>query len=383
MPHDIKKGISEKVPDGATPTDTDEIELSDEKFEELYDRIESVFQIYDVASDEGTLFFYGIPNEDLKEIYHKLWIPFAELGYQFTIKYELGEHILIASPIIEKPERVWINAMLAIITIFTTMLAGATMFGVDLANNPSQFTQGLPFALAIMTVLGSHEMGHYIAARMHGMRTSLPYFIPFPTFIGTMGAIIKHRGPIPSRKALFDVGVTGPLVGLVASIFVTIIGLNLPAVVPPQDMLMMELQNPPLFEMLVNLVGSVGEFIHPVAFAGWVGMLVTLLNLLPSGQLDGGHVLRAMMGEKAKYFSSIMPYVLLMLGIYVSFVMKQNGFIWVFWALFLSLFAAAGHPTPLDDDIELDSTRMAVGVLTFVLGILCFTLVPFTIVPVT
>ncbi len=376
MPDDISK----KVQDGAAPTDTNEITLTDEKFEELYDQIESVFQIYDVASDDGTMFFYGIPNEDLKVIYQKLWTPFAEMGYQFAIKYELGEHILIASPFVDKPERVWINALLAIATIFTTMFVGARMFGVDLANNPSQFTQGLPFTLAIMTVLGSHEMGHYIAARMHGMHTSLPYFIPFPTIIGTMGAIIKHRGPIPSRKALFDVGVTGPLIGLAASIFVTIIGLNLPAVAPPQDMIMMELQNPPLFEILVNLVGSVGEFIHPVAFAGWVGMLVTLLNLLPSGQLDGGHVLRAMMGEKAKYVSSIMPYVLLVIGIYVTFIMKQSGFIWIFWALLLSLFAAAGHPTPLDDDIELDNNRMAIGVITFVLGILCFTLVPFTII---
>lgn len=376
----MPENIPEEVQDGATPTDTNEITLTDEKFEELYDQIESVFQIYDVASDDGTLFFYGIPNEDQKVIYQKLWTPFAEMGYQFAIKYELGEHILIASPFVEKPERVWINALLAIATIFTTMFAGATMFGVDLASDPSQFTQGLPFTIAIMTVLGSHEMGHYIAARIHGMRTSLPYFIPFPTFIGTMGAIIKHRGPIPSRKALFDVGVSGPLIGLAASIFVTIIGLNLPTVAPPQDMIMMELQNPPLFELLVNLVGSVGEFIHPVAFAGWVGMLVTLLNLLPSGQLDGGHVLRAMMGEKAKYVSSVMPYVLLMIGIYVTFAMKQNGFIWVFWALFLSFFAAAGHPTPLDDEMELDNNRMAIGVITFVLGILCFTLVPFTII---
>ena len=376
----MQDDIPKQVQDDATPTDTDKIALTDEKFEELYDQIESVFQIYDVASDDGTLFFYGIPNEDLKEIYQKLWTPFAEMGYQFAIKYELGEHILIASPFVDKPERVWINALLAIATIFTTMFVGARMFGVDLANNPSQFTQGLPFTLAIMTVLGSHEMGHYIAARMHGMHTSLPYFIPFPTIIGTMGAIIKHRGPIPSRKALFDVGVAGPLIGLAASIFVTIIGLNLPAVAPSQDMMMMELQNPPLFEMLVNLVGSVGEFIHPVAFAGWVGMLVTLLNLLPSGQLDGGHVLRAMMGEKAKYVSSMMPYILLVIGIYVTFITKQSGFIWIFWALLLSLFAAAGHPTPLDDEIELDNNRMAIGVLTFVLGILCFTLVPFTII---
>ncbi|MGP8321367.1 MAG: site-2 protease family protein [Methanosarcinaceae archaeon] len=376
MPNDIP----EEMQNSTAHTDTAKIKITDESFEELYDQIESVFQIYDAVENNGTLFFYGTPKKDTNVIFQKLWVPFAERGYQFALKYELGEHILIASPFVEKRERVWINVVLAIATIFTTMIAGAGMFGVDLASTPSQFTKGLPFTIAIMTVLGSHEMGHYIAARMYGMRTSLPYFIPFPSFIGTMGAIIKHRGPIPSRQALFDVGVAGPLIGLVASVFVTIIGLNLPPVVPLQDVMMMELQNPPLFTLLVNLVGSVGEFIHPVAFAGWVGMLVTLLNLLPSGQLDGGHVLRAMMGENAKYVSSIMPYVLLIIGMYVSFVMKQSGFIWIFWALFLSFFAAAGHPTPLNDEIELDNNRMAIGVVTFVLGFFCFTLVPFTFI---
>ncbi|HJH32058.1 MAG TPA: site-2 protease family protein [Methanosarcinaceae archaeon] len=375
MPDDIPDEVLDHTPH----TDTVE-KMTDESFEELYNQIESVFQIYDAVENNGSLFFYGIPNEDSNVIFQKLWTPFAEKGYQFTIKYELGEHILVASPFVEKRERVWINVVLALATVFTTMLVGAEMFGVDLASAPSQIIQGLPFTIAIMTVLGSHEMGHYIAARMHGMHTSLPYFIPVPTIIGTMGAIIKHRGPIPSRKALFDVGVSGPLIGLAASILVTIIGLNLPPVIPSQDMMMMELQNPPLFTLLMNFVGSVGEFIHPVAFAGWVGMLVTMLNLLPSGQLDGGHVLRAMMGENAKYVSSIMPYVLLTIGIYVTYIMKQSGFIWIVWALFLSFFAAAGHPTPLNDEIELDNNRMAVGVITFVLGLLCFTFVPFTFI---
>ncbi|MGP8323744.1 MAG: site-2 protease family protein [Methanosarcinaceae archaeon] len=372
--------LSEEVQNSTPHTDTTGIKMTDESFDELCNQIESVFQIYDFVENNGTLFFYGIPNKDSNVIFQKLWTPFAQRGYQFALKHELGEHILIAYPFTEKRERVWINVVLAIATIFTTMLVGAGMFGVDLASNPSQFTQGLPFTIAIMTVLGSHEMGHYIAARMHGMHTSLPYFIPFPSFIGTMGAIIKHKGPIPSRQALFDVGISGPLIGLVASVFVTIIGLNLPPVVPSQEMMMMELQNPPLFTLLVNLVGQVGEFIHPVAFAGWVGMLVTMLNLLPSGQLDGGHILRAMIGKNAKYVSSMMPYVLLMLGMYVSFIMKQSGFIWIFWALFLSFFAAAGHPTPLNDEIELDNDRMAIGVVTFVLGFFCFTLVPFTFI---
>jgi len=352
---------------------------SDEILEELYHHVESVFGIYEVAYENGMLLFFGTPKTEIKTIYQQLWVPFADRGYQLTLKYELGEYILIAAPAVEERERVWINIVLAVATVFTTMLAGATMFGADVINDPSQFVQGLPFTIAIMTVLGSHEMGHYIAARVHGMRTSLPYFIPFPTLIGTMGAIIKHRGPIPNRKVLFDVGVAGPLVGLVASVLVTVVGLSLPPVAPPPGSSMIELQLPPLFLLIVELVGAAGETIHPVAFAGWVGMLVTLLNLLPAGQLDGGHILRAMIGERAKYVASMMPFVLLTLGIYVFYIMKLNGFIWIFWAMFLSFFAAAGHPVPLDDDMELDEKRIVIGIVTFVLGLLCFTMVPFTI----
>jgi membrane-associated protease RseP (regulator of RpoE activity) len=356
------------------------VPLPEEEIDELYRQVESVFRVYEIAYENEALLFYGIPKTDLKTLAQKLWVPFAEKGYQLHIRYELGEHVLIAVPVVEVRERVWVNAVLVVATIFTTMLAGATMYGVDLASNPSQFVQGLPFTIAIMTVLGSHEMGHYIAARLHGMRTSLPYFIPFPTLIGTMGAIIKHRGPIPNRKALFDVGVAGPLVGLVVSVIVALVGLTLPPVTLTTEMSMLELQLPPLFLLLVKIVGPMGETMHPVAFAGWVGMLVTLLNLFPAGQLDGGHILRAMIGERAVRVARIMPFILLVIGAYVSFLMKENGFIWLFWAVFLSLFAVAGHPTPLNDDIKLDDRRFALGVFTFILGLLCFTLIPFTIV---
>jgi membrane-associated protease RseP (regulator of RpoE activity) len=118
---------------------------------------------------------------------------------------------------------------------------------------------------------------------------------------------------------------------------------------------------------------------HPIAFAGWVGMLVTALNLIPAGQLDGGHVLRAMIGERAKEVSRVMPFILVSLGFYVTYILEQDGFLWVLWGLFLSFFAAAGHPKPLEDDIPLGKGRMALGIITFILGLLCFTLVPFQV----
>jgi membrane-associated protease RseP (regulator of RpoE activity) len=364
-------------------SDTDRKEqLQDNITNEMHKYIDPVFDVYEIRKGHNSsLYFYGDPKLDLKTIYKSLWKLFANKGYQLHIKSELGEHIIAATPYVEKKENVNVNLALAVATFFTTMFAGATMFGVDITGNPLQIVKGLPFTVAIMAVLGSHEMGHYFAAKWHGMRTSLPYFIPFPTIIGTMGAVIKHRGMIPDRKSLFDVGVSGPLIGLVVSIIVTVVGLSLnPVSQTTQQSVMLELGLPPLFLFFMELTGTVGNSIHPVAFAGWVGMFITLLNLLPAGQLDGGHILKAMFGNKSRYISSLMPFLLLGIGIYVNYILNKNGSIWLVWGLILSFFSMVGHPEPLEDSINLDKGRLAVGVVTFALGALCFTLVPFTIV---
>ena len=348
--------------------------------EELAEKINQLFSIYDIQHESGNIYFFGVPKEDLRIIYQKLWQAFSEKGYQFTFKYELGEHILIASPFTPARERKWINVVLALATVITTMVVGSFLFAADPITNPWDVLKGIPFTVAIMTILGAHEAGHYITAKRHGMRTSLPYFIPFPNMIGTMGAVIKHKGPIPNRKALFDVGISGPLIGLIVSVIVTMVGLLQPPITHAHQGLSIELGIPLLFELITRIVpnGSV-MIMHPIAFAGWVGMLVTALNLIPAGQLDGGHVLRAMMGEKAKAVSRAMPFILVSLGFYVTYYLEKDGFLWVLWGLFLSFFAAAGHPKPLNDDVPLGKGRMALGIIIFILGLLCFTLVPFQV----
>ncbi len=346
--------------------------------QELREKINQVFSIYDIQHVDGNIYFFGTPKEDIKIIFQKLWPLLSEKGFQFTIKYDLGEHILIASPFSPAKERLWINYVLAIVTIFTTMIVGSYLYGANPLQFPADVLKGLPFTIAIMTVLGAHEAGHYIVAKKHGMQTSLPYFIPFPNMIGTMGAVIKHRGPIPNRKALFDVGISGPLIGLFVSIVVTIIGLLQPPVPQTSDYFQIQLSNPLLFEFITRFIPLNTVLIsYPIAFAGWVGMFVTALNLIPAGQLDGGHVLRAMIGEKAKEVSRIIPFILISLGFYVTYILNHEGSIWVLWGIFLSFFAAAGHPRPLDDDIPLGKERMALGIITFFLGLLCFTIVPF------
>jgi membrane-associated protease RseP (regulator of RpoE activity) len=350
--------------------------------EELAGKINQFFTIYDIQHDNGNIYFFGVPKEDLRLIYQNLWQAFSEKGYQFTFKYELGEHILIASPFTPAKERKWINVVLALATIITTMVVGSFLFAADPISNPWDVLKGIPFTVAIMTILGAHEAGHYITAKRHGMRTSLPYFIPFPNMIGTMGAVIKHNGPIPNRKALFDVGVSGPLIGLFVSVVVTIIGLLQPPVTQTPGSLQVQLGIPLLFDFITRLIpGANGTAMHPIAFAGWVGMFVTALNLIPSGQLDGGHVLRAMLGEKASYVSNVIPFIFISLGFYLTYFQNRDGFLWVIWGLFLSFFAAAGHPKPLNDEIMLGKGRMILGVIAFIFGILCLTPVPFQMTP--
>ena len=390
-PQDTDLDIVDDVVDTAGTTDTADMMQTDEEAEEfIQDSIEfmvDVFSVYEVTYSDDAIYFYGTPKIEANVISKHISTHFYDLGYQTFLKYELGEHVIIVQPF--QPQnvknRVWVNVALAVVTFFTTMVAGSFLFGFNPFANPLYIFKGLPFTLAIMFVLGTHEMGHYLTAKRSGMHTSLPYFIPFPTIIGTMGAVIKHKGPIPNRKALFDVGISGPIVGLVASVIVTIIGLMLPPVVSQVslDEVAVQIQLPLLFEAIGGVLGAEltdTSVLHPVAFAGWVGMLVTALNLLPAGQLDGGHILRSMFGEKSAYVSGMLPFMLMSLGLYISLVMGQSGMLWIVWGFFLSLFAMAGHPAPLDDEDKLGMGRMVLGGVMFVVGILCVSLVPFQII---
>jgi len=340
------------------------------RFEEIKRRLEEEFIVYDVEPIENGVRFYVHPKYG--EISKDMRVFLTQLTAEYSIKIKnvYGELVLELKRV---KERIWINVVLFVATLITTTLMGATMYErFDLVG-------GLMFSMAVMFVLGSHEMGHYLAAKRWGMKTSLPYFIPFPTIIGTLGAIIKHRGAIPNRRALFDVGASGPLMGILASVIVIIVGFHIPFNPPRVEGERIVLGTPPLFKILAELSGYRGNYIHPVAFAGWVGLFITFLNLIPVGQLDGGHVLRAMIGKRADAISKVMPLILINVGIVVSYLYNVDDTIWVFWGLFTLFFALHPHPDPVDDVTPLDRRRMILGVVTFVLGLMCFTPVPFRI----
>jgi membrane-associated protease RseP (regulator of RpoE activity) len=273
-----------------------------------------------------------------------------------------------------KPRVIW-NIVLFILTLVTTVLAGALQEGVNPLKDPGQIPRGFPFALALMGILLAHELGHYLVAKRHGIDVTLPYFIPAPSFIGTFGAFIKMRSPARDRRMLLDIGAAGPLVGVVVSIPLLILGLSLSEVKRIEGQMGTNLGDSLLLWAISKLV--VGNLppghdviIHPVGFAGWIGLLVTSLNLLPVGQLDGGHVVYALVGEKQKKISKIVFAGLLALGIF-----GWEG--WLFWALLLWILGFR-HPRPLEWWVPLDRKRKVLGWVTLAVFVLTFIPVPFS-----
>lgn len=255
-----------------------------------------------------------------------------------------------------------INLILFLATLFSTWLVG-----------------GPWFSLAIMSILGAHEMGHFLMCRKYQVPATLPYFIPFPfpsyNPFGTLGALISMRGFFPNRKALFDIGAGGPLAGLAVTLPVLAIGLALSTVTPLNQETVhgLTLGECLLFKALSWLIlgyntNQMQVVLHPVAYAGWAGLFVTGLNLIPVGQLDGGHVMYALFGQRVKY---ITWGLIAALGILTYFNYS--------WALFFILLVIFGrrHPAPLDAWTPLDPCRRFLGYLFFLLFIITFTPFPF------
>ncbi|GCF13321.1 site-2 protease family protein [Haloarcula mannanilytica] len=311
-----------------------------------------------------------------------------------------NQYELIAEPVDTDTGGVpWLNIGLLLATIASTLYVGASAwYYIPVAEDPLRIFEAWPFVVAMLGVLGIHELGHYAAARYHGVDVTLPYFIPFPSYLGTMGAVINIRGRIPDRTALFDIGVAGPLAGLVATTVVTVIGLSIDPITVPERVansdtgVIITFNYPLLFQALEGLVNALGlgtevgpgESVHPIVFAGWAGMFFTFLNLLPVGQLDGGHIVRAIVGQRQETVAAAVPGALFALAGYLYFTRDPPpvGFgvwgLWVFWGLFATGLAYAGPARPTVDT-ALDRQRRLLGLFTLLLGLACFTPVPFEI----
>jgi len=295
-----------------------------------------------------------------------------------------------------------VQIILFLATLATTFLAGFFQSG--------SITGGISFSVALLFILGAHEMGHYTYGKRYGVDISPPYFIPAPPLIspiGTFGAFIKIRSPISTKMALFDIGIAGPLAGIIAAIPVIVVGLRLSKVVETGDRELQEgmsLGSPLIFSLLSDVfLGKVSEgrdiLLHPVAFAGWIGLFVTALNLIPAGQLDGGHIMYSLLSRKWYRRSSIsMVFILGILGIgtrplihlfhllwegvplssYKGLFIFDGWPGWIMWAVILSIMGTR-HPPTMYDEVPLDGRRRLLGVLAILVFIGCFTPVPIRI----
>jgi membrane-associated protease RseP (regulator of RpoE activity) len=263
---------------------------------------------------------------------------------------------------------------LMLMTLFTTTVIGAKIAGVtdqQWQADPAILLRGLPYAVALMAILGIHELGHYLAARFYNVRATLPYFIPIPFFLGTFGAFIQMREPVPHRKALFDIGIAGPIAGLIVTIPLLMWGLTQSEVVPLSDgsgLLNFESLNP-RFSLLLTvlskwaigseLTSSMAIHLHPVAVAGYIGLIVTAFNLMPVGQLDGGHIVHAMFGQR----TGVAIGQIVRLLVLVRALLEPQLLVWAF---FLLLLPIADEPA-LNDVSELDNWRDFWGLIALVI----------------
>ncbi|MCK4404597.1 MAG: site-2 protease family protein, partial [candidate division Zixibacteria bacterium] len=274
---------------------------------------------------------------------------------------------------IKKTEIPWTNIVLFLLTVFTTLLAGAYMNQADPFSNPLLIFKGVSFAVPLLLILTFHEFGHYIESRRAGIKVSLPYFIPGPTLFGTFGAVIKSKSPFKTRRDLLNVGAAGPIAGFVIAVIVVIIGLSHSQIVEEISGEGLILGESLIFKFLSWIVlkdvpEGYGVLLSPTAFAGWAGILVTMLNLLPIGQLDGGHIMYALLGKNQRKVATVTTLALIPLGY----------FLWMGWFLWVALvlLIKIGHPPTLNDQVPLGTKRKVIGWLAMFIFVLSFTPVP-------
>lgn len=350
------------------------------------------FPFYDVSQNVNAVaFFCRIDLDSLEENFNSLRRALSKEGYIPMLRYERGEHIIFVVKKQVRQERpVWVNYLLLVATVITCVLTGSILYMgyldiwsleniLDVFIFDNLLFGTVLFALPLMLILFCHEMGHYYISKRHGISTSLPFFIPIPPVlpnfnIGTFGALISSRDPMPDKKALFDVGIAGPVAGFIVAVPVTVIGIMTSEVVPGGELVSGQpvLSYSLLFRFFSDLILEIPEGfavnLSLVAFAGWIGMLITSVNLLPAGQLDGGHIFRSVLGEYQKYAGWLAVFIMVFTG-------------WMVFALIIVFMMGMAHPPPLNDATNLDDKRKLLFFVAVAILILCYIPFPIGFIP--
>jgi membrane-associated protease RseP (regulator of RpoE activity) len=353
--------------------------VAPDRFTAIQSAVEAAFRVNGVEVQDGRLVFEILPSAGDKERFLRLREALEPLGVLPLLRQRQGRTVILLSPKPPPARPQWaLPVALFAATFGTTFLVGYEgSMARCIPGLPGPLFAGVAFSLSLMAILFCHEMGHKLVSIRRGIDASLPFFIPMPPLfgfgIGTMGAVILTRTPAPNRDALFDLGASGPLAGFIVAIPILVYGIAhsvivSPAAVAASSCHFTSIPTPRLVDLMQAwlLHPATGEvFLHPMAFAGWVGLLVTGLNLLPAGMLDGGHVTRAVMGPRAHGVLSVVG-----AGIAAYF-----GY--VLMAALILLLLRRGHPGPLDDCSALSPGRRFVACV--LVGIFVLSFVPLTV----
>lgn len=391
-------------------------------FHQLDALIGRIFVIEDIAIGDPAKDFIvryrgRLRGEDSEAAYDQLATQLQPLKITPLFRMDEGRHAILLAPSRPKPtpSNPWINLSMFVLTLLSVALVGGLNELTEMPEDflrelPALVWKGWPFAVSLLAILGAHEFGHYLMGRHHGVHVTLPYFIPLPVQpFGTMGAVINMKEPPKNRRQLLDIGLAGPLAGLAVAIPVLILGLSLSELQPlptsiPAGMAFSLEGNSLLYLFLKFLVfgqllpapvsysatpallywvrffftstpyplGGMDVILHPVALAGWAGILVTALNLIPAGQLDGGHVIYVLLGRARAM--RMRPFILAAMAVL--------GLFWAGWWLWVALIFFMGriYAEPLDQITPLDGRRRALAIFAVIIFLLVFTPVPMSVI---
>ncbi len=372
----------------------------------LRDEIVNIFAVEQIETPrkatQGTIHFLGsLLMQDSEAAYDIIAKRWHTHDYTPMFRKDNGQVMLIAQPgvVIPRQSNPWINLGLAVATIISVQFSGAMYACQCLPTTWSDWLSGTPMMLSMMVILLAHEFGHYFAAKFHKVAVTLPYFIPLPAIspVGTLGAFIQLRSPFKTKKQLFDIGIAGPLGGLIFAIPLTFWGIfSSPVHALTRDggsvlegnsvfyllvkylahgQLLPSFQNYsdlPFWQefglLLAGIVPTGGGddiLINPIAFAAWFGLFVTAMNLLPVGQLDGGHVIYCLLGEKARWLGIGLVGLMVVAGIF-----WWSG--WLLWAMLVFFVIGPGHPPPLNDLVDLGTGRKLLAYITIIIFVVLF-----------
>jgi membrane-associated protease RseP (regulator of RpoE activity) len=367
----------------STVEHTDRLEL----IARVREALQGLMDIDRYAWDErGALTLRGRLSGPAAARYRAIRAGMESLGFTPFLRRAGEQDELLAVPgVVERrPARLGLPIVLFLATIVTVLMAGAAYEDVDLLSQPSRILAGVPFAATLLGILFTHEMGHYIVGRLRKAPVSLPYFIPLPpqiSFTGTLGAVIVQREPMEDRKTILEIGIAGPLAGLAVAIPLLLYGLATSTVGPPPAGGYVQEGNSLLYIAAKWLIfgrflpsGGMDVQLNPIAWGAWIGLLVTMINMLPVGQLDGGHVAYALLGRRAVYLAYAVIGLCLALG-----VLLPSNYTWLVWAG-LAFLIGPRHPAPLNDISNLDGTHIALAIFGLLVFVLLLMPVPLLIV---